>query len=80
MGYSGQAKENLLMAVVAYLPNLFVVVIVITYTRAFKIGDRVKIPNTGGDVMEHGTFVTRIRTTKNVDASIPNPPCHHTIR
>ncbi len=46
--------------------------IVITYTRAFKIGDRVKISNTEGDVMERSTFVTRIRTPKNVDVSIPN--------
>ena len=46
--------------------------IVITYTRAFKIGDRVKISNTEGDVIERSTFVTRIRTPKNVDVSIPN--------
>jgi small-conductance mechanosensitive channel len=46
--------------------------IVITYTRAFKIGDRVKISNTEGDVMERSTFVTRIRTPKNVEVSIPN--------
>jgi small-conductance mechanosensitive channel len=46
--------------------------IVITYTRAFKIGDRVKISNTEGEVMERSTFVTRIRTPKNVDVSIPN--------
>lgn len=46
--------------------------IVITYTRAFKIGDRVKISNTEGDVIERSTFVTRIRTSKNVDVSIPN--------
>lgn len=46
--------------------------IVITYTRAFKIGDRVKISNTEGDVIERSTFVTRIRTPKNVEVSIPN--------
>jgi small-conductance mechanosensitive channel len=46
--------------------------IVITYTRAFKIGDRVKISNTEGYVIERSTFVTRIRTPKNVDVSIPN--------
>ncbi len=46
--------------------------IVITYTRAFKIGDRVKISNTEGDVIERSAFVTRIRTPKNVDVSIPN--------
>jgi len=46
--------------------------IVITYTRAFKIGDRVKISNTEGDVIERSTFVTRLRTPKNVEVSIPN--------
>jgi small-conductance mechanosensitive channel len=46
--------------------------IVITYTRAFKIGDRVKISNTEGEVIERSTFVTRIRTPKNVEVSIPN--------
>lgn len=46
--------------------------IVITYTRAFKIGDRVKISNTEGEVMERSTFITRIRTPKNVEVSIPN--------
>jgi small-conductance mechanosensitive channel len=46
--------------------------IVITYTRAFKIGDRVKISGTAGDVIERSTFVTRIRTPKNVEVAIPN--------
>ena len=46
--------------------------IVITYTRAFKIGDRVKISNTEGDVIERSAFVTRIKTPKNVEVSIPN--------
>jgi len=46
--------------------------IVITYTRAFKIGDRVKIADTEGDVIERSAFVTRIRTPKNVEVSIPN--------
>jgi small-conductance mechanosensitive channel len=46
--------------------------IVITYTRAFKMGDRVKISNTEGDVIERSAFVTRIRTPKNVEVSIPN--------
>jgi small-conductance mechanosensitive channel len=46
--------------------------IVITYTRAFKIGDRVKISNTEGDVIERSAFVTRVRTPKNVEVSIPN--------
>jgi small-conductance mechanosensitive channel len=46
--------------------------IVITYTRAFRIGDRVRIADTEGDVIERSAFVTRIRTPKNVEVSIPN--------
>ncbi len=46
--------------------------IVLTYTRAFKVGDRVKISDTVGDIMERTLFVTRIRTIKNVDITIPN--------
>ncbi|MBN1827943.1 MAG: mechanosensitive ion channel family protein, partial [Deltaproteobacteria bacterium] len=46
--------------------------IVITYMRPFKIGDRVKIADTLGDVIEKTLLVTRIRTIKNVDVSIPN--------
>jgi len=46
--------------------------IVLTYTRAFQIGDRVKIGDAIGDVMEKTLLVTRVRTIKNVDISIPN--------
>ncbi len=46
--------------------------IVLTYTRAFQIGDRVKIGETIGDVVEKTLLVTRVRTIKNVDISIPN--------
>lgn len=46
--------------------------IVITYMRPFQIGDRVKIDNIVGDVLEKTTLVTRIRTTKNEDVTIPN--------
>jgi small-conductance mechanosensitive channel len=45
---------------------------VITYMRAFRIGDRVRIADTIGDVTEKTLFVTRIRTIKNVDVTIPN--------
>lgn len=44
----------------------------LTYTRAFQIGDRVKIGDAVGDVMEKTLLVTRVRTVKNVDISIPN--------
>ena len=46
--------------------------IVITYTRAFRMGDRVRIADTEGDVIERSAFVTRIRTPKNVEVAIPN--------
>lgn len=46
--------------------------IVITYTRAFKIGDRVRIAATEGDVIERSAFVTRVRTPKNEEVAIPN--------
>lgn len=46
--------------------------IVMTYMRPFKPGDRVKIGDTFGDIMEKSLLVTRIRTIKNVDVTIPN--------
>ena len=45
---------------------------VLTYTRAFHMGDRVRIADAEGDILEKTLFVTRIRTTKNVDITIPN--------
>ena len=46
--------------------------IVLTYMRPFKIGDRVKISDTVGDIVERTLLVTRVRTIKNVDVTIPN--------
>lgn len=46
--------------------------IVITYMRPFAIGDRVKIGETMGDVIEKNLLVTRLRTVKNEDITIPN--------
>jgi small-conductance mechanosensitive channel len=46
--------------------------VILTYTRAFQLGDRVKIADTIGDVVEKTLVVTRIRTIKNVDITIPN--------
>jgi small-conductance mechanosensitive channel len=46
--------------------------IVITYMRPFMIGDRVRIGETVGDVVEKTMLVTRIRTLKNEDVTIPN--------
>ena len=46
--------------------------LVITYMRPFKIGDRIKIGDITGDVIEKTTLVTRIRTIKNEDITVPN--------
>jgi small-conductance mechanosensitive channel len=46
--------------------------LVLTYMRLFKIGDRVKIGEVVGDVIEKSLLVTRIRTIKNEVISIPN--------
>ncbi|MEO8166832.1 MAG: mechanosensitive ion channel domain-containing protein, partial [bacterium] len=46
--------------------------VVLTYMRPFRIGDRVKIADTMGDIMEKTLLVTRVRTIKNVDITIPN--------
>ena len=36
------------------------------------MGDRVKIADTVGDVTEKALLVTRVRTIKNVEVTIPN--------
>lgn len=46
--------------------------LVITYMRPFKVGERVKIGETVGDVVEKTMLVTRLRTIKNEDVTIPN--------
>ena len=46
--------------------------VLLTYTRGFQVGDRVQIGEATGDVVEKTLLVTRIRTIKNVDISIPN--------
>ena len=46
--------------------------VVMIYMRPFQIGDRVRIADTMGDVIERGMLVTRVRTPKNVDVTIPN--------
>jgi small-conductance mechanosensitive channel len=46
--------------------------VILTYMRAFKVGDRVKIADTVGDVMEKTLLVTRIKTIKNVEITIAN--------
>jgi small-conductance mechanosensitive channel len=46
--------------------------VVLTYTNAFRIGDRVKIGDTVGDVVEKTLLVTRLCTIKNIAVTIPN--------
>jgi small-conductance mechanosensitive channel len=46
--------------------------LVITYMRPFKIGDFIKIADVSGEVIEKTALVTRIRTTKFEDITIPN--------
>lgn len=46
--------------------------LVITYMRPFKIGDRIKLNDTTGNVIEKTPFVTRLRTSKNEVVTIPN--------
>ena len=43
-----------------------------TYRRAFRIGDRVKIGDTVGDVTEMRILVTHLKTPKNEEVVIPN--------
>jgi small-conductance mechanosensitive channel len=44
----------------------------ITYMRAFKVGDRIRIGDTVGDVIDQSLLVTHIRTIKNEDVTVPN--------
>lgn len=46
--------------------------LVITYMRPFKIGDRIKLNDTTGNVIEKTPFVTRLQTPKNELVTIPN--------
>lgn len=46
--------------------------LVITYMRPFKIGDRIKLNETVGNVIEKTPFVTRLQTPKNELVTIPN--------
>jgi len=40
--------------------------------RPFKLGDRIKLNDTTGNVIEKTSLVTRIRTPKNEVVTIPN--------
>jgi small-conductance mechanosensitive channel len=44
----------------------------LTYRRAYKVGDRVKIADFTGDVLETRLLVTTLRTIKNEEIVVPN--------
>ncbi|NCD72138.1 mechanosensitive ion channel family protein [Mucilaginibacter agri] len=46
--------------------------LVLTYMRAFKLGDRVQIGEVTGDIIEKTILVTRVQTIFNEVVSIPN--------
>ena len=50
----------------------FIAGLTLTYTRAFKLGDRVKIGEVTGDIIEKSMLVTKIRTIKNEEITVPN--------
>jgi small-conductance mechanosensitive channel len=50
----------------------FMAGLTITYTRAFKLGDRVKIGEVTGDIVEKSMLVTKILTIKNEEITVPN--------
>jgi small-conductance mechanosensitive channel len=46
--------------------------LVITYMRPFKIGDLIKLGDVTGEVIEKTLLVTRLRTVRNEEITIPN--------
>jgi small-conductance mechanosensitive channel len=46
--------------------------VLLTYTRAFRKGDRVQIADTVGDITERTLLATQLTTIKNVQVTIPN--------
>lgn len=46
--------------------------LVLTYSRSFRQGDRVRIGTEVGDVISLGFFATKIRTIRNEEVTIPN--------
>ncbi|MCA9796601.1 MAG: mechanosensitive ion channel, partial [Candidatus Eremiobacteraeota bacterium] len=44
----------------------------LTYTNAFKVGDIVRVGQVEGQLVERSLLVTRIRTPKNEEITIPN--------
>jgi small-conductance mechanosensitive channel len=46
--------------------------LVLMYTGAFRLGERVKVGDCFGDIVEMSLLATRVRTIKNEDVTIPN--------
>jgi small-conductance mechanosensitive channel len=46
--------------------------LVITYMRPFKIGDRIKVGEVFGDIIEKSPFVIRVKTIKKEIITVPN--------
>ena len=46
--------------------------IVLTYMSPYRVGDYIQVGDTVGDVTERSLLLTRVRTVKNVDVTIPN--------
>ncbi|MEQ1915705.1 MAG: mechanosensitive ion channel domain-containing protein [Gallionella sp.] len=46
--------------------------VILTYTRAFRLNDRIQVGETVGDVVEKTLLVTRVKTIKHVVITIPN--------
>ncbi len=46
--------------------------LLLTYMRAFRVGDVVRIGDTLGTVLESGTMVTRLRTLHETEIELPN--------
>jgi small-conductance mechanosensitive channel len=46
--------------------------VILIYMRPFRLGDYIKIGDAEGNVTERTILVTRIRTIKNVDVTLPN--------
>ena len=46
--------------------------LVITFMRPFRVGDRIKLNDTMGDIIEKTPLVTRVKTPKNEIVTVPN--------
>ena len=46
--------------------------VILTYTRTFRVGDRVRIGDALGDVQVKSLFVTRLRNSFNEEITVPN--------